>query len=324
MKKNKILIMFFLIFLILCLIIFIIYKNRPSVGQNIVNSENERIIPSMVPTIPEGFHSVKVNENDWENKDGIIQNWNNGLVIEDVDGNQFVWVPCSLDGKGNTIKFARYFYNFDNKGIDGYNTTDYIKYDGYRFGEPYLNNITELENSIEKYGGFYMGRFEVGNENNQPVIKKNREAWKNITYDEANKIANSFIKEGQNNIETGLCNSFVYDTTTAWQYDKFVNCKPYDYIKYGNFSGKECLTGEDESLYVKNIADLYGNLFEYTTERCNNRIIQRGLCYNYTKEDIENNDSVEMKYDRLVCYSADANNFKNKLVGFRIYMYLTK
>ena len=65
-------------------------------------------------------------------------------------------------------------------------------------------------------------------------------------------------------------------------------------------------------------------LLTYTTERCNNRIIQRGLCYNYTKEDIENNDSVEMKYDRLMCYSADDNNFKNELVGFRIYMYLTK
>ena len=323
MKKNKIFLIISLTFLMLCLIIFIIYKNEPIIGQNIEENKGE-IVPSMVPVIPEGFHSVKVSENDWEEKDGVIQNWDKGLVIEDTNGNQFVWVPCSLDGNGNTIKFARYFYNFENKGIDEYNTTDYIKYDGYRFGEPYLNNITELENSIEKYGGFYIGLFEVGNENNQKKKKKNREAWKNVTYTEANKIANNFFEGDTNNIKTALCNSFVYDTTTAWQHDKFVNCNPYDYINYGNFSGKECLTGEDESLYVKNIADLYGNLFEYTTERCNNRIIQRGLCYNYTKEDIENNDSVEMKYDRLMCYSADDNNFKNELVGFRIYMYLTK
>ena len=37
-----------------------------------------------------------------------------------------------------------------------------------------------------KYGGFYIGRFEVGNENGQAVIKKDRKAWNNISYIEAN------------------------------------------------------------------------------------------------------------------------------------------
>ena len=320
MKKKKILIAFLFVFIILFIFIFIIYKNKISIGQNKVKIENEIINQSMVPTIPEGFYPVKVNEDDWKNINGITQNWNNGLVIENKNGNQFVWVHCSLDRKDNTIKFARYFYNFDEKKFDSYDTTDYIEYNGYRFGEPYLDNINELKKSVEKYGGFYIGRFEVGNENGQAVIKKDRKAWNNISYIEANEISNNFFKN-DSNIKTALVNSYIYDTTTAWQYDNFANYEPYDYVKHGNFSGRECLTGENESLYVKNIADLYGNLFEFTTERSNNFYIQRGLCYNYTEEAVKNNKSVEMKYDRFICYSAD-DYLKNKLIGFRIYMYL--
>ena len=50
------------------------------------------------PIIPEGFHTVETETASWEKQeDGAIKGWNNGLVIEDDKGNQFVWVPCTVE-----------------------------------------------------------------------------------------------------------------------------------------------------------------------------------------------------------------------------------
>ena len=323
--KKKIIIFANLFLLILLAIVAIILQTKNNnITNNEINTgkENFEIEKSKMPTIPEGFHPVKVNENDWINENGMTNNWNNGLVIEDTKGNQFVWVPCNLEGTEDIVKFARYFYNSDTKKVETCDTNDYISFYGNNIGEPNLEDINELKNSISRYGGFYIGRFEVGQENGQAVIKKNAKAWNNINYNDAKKIADNFYNENIVNVKSGLCNSYIYDTTSSWLYNNFKDYKPYDYLNRGNFTGKECLTGEDESLYFKNIADLYGNLFEFTTERdMANDIIQRGLGYNFTRKRYEEGKSIDILYDRVMCFVADSE-FKNDLIGFRIFLYL--
>ena len=41
------------------------------------------------PIIPVGFRAVDTKDAVWNTDNG----WRNGIVIEDEDGNQFVWIP---------------------------------------------------------------------------------------------------------------------------------------------------------------------------------------------------------------------------------------
>lgn len=108
-------------------------------------------------TIPQGFKVVNPNSTV-----------NEGIVIEDVTakdsttiGNQFVWIPCTIDGANNTIKYDRYAFQrsdweysqtkLEDKDIDGsYKIT--MGNETYYFHEP---RNSENERSIEIYGGYY-------------------------------------------------------------------------------------------------------------------------------------------------------------------------
>lgn len=148
----------------------IIQKNNIPIDINIYNDniENEENSKSNFeneigskyfynsPIVPEGFKAVETDTASWEkNEEGIIKGWNDGLVIEDEIGNQFVWIPV--------------------KGMD-----EFISREGY-FGEEEQNYLTQcnesddtekgteeskaMYESVKKYQGFYIARFEAGMEN---------------------------------------------------------------------------------------------------------------------------------------------------------------
>ncbi len=123
--------------------------------------------------IPEGFKvSTKVSEQFIED----------GLVIQDSDGNEFVWIPCTTtqynDAKDDVIDkdWARNKQYNTNGGEDGRDWRDYYtdddknKLDAAYTGDNQLptdnwkneNQITVGSTSIEKYGGFYIARYEAG------------------------------------------------------------------------------------------------------------------------------------------------------------------
>ena len=49
------------------------------------------------PYIPVGFTHVGTED------------WNSGYTIKDSLNNEFVWVPCTIDGEGGSIKYAKNF-----------------------------------------------------------------------------------------------------------------------------------------------------------------------------------------------------------------------
>ena len=110
-----------------------------------------------------------------------------GIVIEDVSannadtvGNQFVWIPCTIDGANGSLKYDRYAFTRETPtwsakqslilGSDGkYEKDSDGSYKIQREDDTsyyFHEEIAEQERaSIEKYGGFYMGRYEVGVDN---------------------------------------------------------------------------------------------------------------------------------------------------------------
>ena len=95
------------------------------------------------PIVPEGFKKVETQSASWEIENGIPKGWNNGLVIEDEIGNQFVWVPKVALTNENIIKNYQYSKQEQNKN-------------------QLEEQLKKYNEQIEKYGGFYISRYEAG------------------------------------------------------------------------------------------------------------------------------------------------------------------
>lgn len=137
------------------------------------------------PIIPNGFKSVETEQASWKlDEKGNPIGWNQGLVIEDNEGNQFVWIPVK---DTNNIKrkdgfYARKKQNYvDNcKEADDRNSTV---------------ESEELYRSIKKYKGFYIARYEAGIEDPlkkhiqdgtvKPISKQNAYVWNEIRWGSA-------------------------------------------------------------------------------------------------------------------------------------------
>ena len=141
-------------------------------------------------------------------------------------------------------------------------------------------------NSIKKYGGFYIGRYEVGivgydeevktsNTNNEiewtgysngrAVVQKDKQVWNYITRDKAKKVAEGMYSNNDA-VVSRLCSSYAWDTTL-----KFIETNHVGYAtnsEGGNYSKALNYTGIG-SAPRNNIYDMGGNVWEWTTEHCN-------------------------------------------------------
>ena len=183
------------------------------------------------PYVPAGFEVLN-------------QNVDEGFVIEDKAGNQFVWVPVP------TGKMTR-------------NTIFSVEY------EESNSTASALVNSVANNYGFYIGRFEASQYQLDGRIvassMSGKIPWTNLTYQDANdysvKAAEAF---GYTDCDTALMNSFAWDTTLEWIDQSITNYSSV--TNYGNYSGTIYPTGTTQTDVVKNISDLAGNVREWTTE----------------------------------------------------------
>lgn len=213
-----------------------------------------------------------------------------GFVIKnDRDENEFVWVPCTLDGADGSIKYARYAFTGDGLTQTLDTTTGEIK-QGTNTNVYTEVMASDEESSIKTYGGYYIGRYESGVEgydaevsknnsssstdwtgysNGKLVIKANQQVWNYITSDKAKGISESlYSKTKGDSVNSKLCSSYAWDTAL-----KFIDSKNLGYSTnstQGNYSdksdklGKPARTGQTTA--VNNIYDMGGNTWEWTTE----------------------------------------------------------
>ncbi|MBO5348515.1 MAG: SUMF1/EgtB/PvdO family nonheme iron enzyme [Clostridia bacterium] len=159
-------------------------ENETSIGET-AETEEINLYDYKNPIIPEGFKKVETAIASWNlDENGCPVGWNNGLVIEDNDGNQFVWIPVK-------------------------NINELKRKDGYYSGgkQDYVNNCKEADDvnstveskalyeSIRKYKGFYIARYEAGIENElrknvqdgtiKPLSKQDVYVWNKIRWGSA-------------------------------------------------------------------------------------------------------------------------------------------
>ena len=146
--------------------------------------------------------------------------------------------------------------------------------------------------SVEKYGGFYIGRYETGNvSQDTPVIRKgNTDITSQTWYTIYKRCKN--LKGKNTNVETGIAWGNQFDRTLAWLVETGNKTKKEiaDYssnwgnyenseFEYVNSSGNIVTKNKDSSIriptgsteYTKanNIYDLSGNAWDWTMETCN-------------------------------------------------------
>jgi len=167
-----------------------------------------------------------------------------GIVIEDANGNQFVWVPCTVTGEHGLTQYAQ-----DKKYNDGTQGDYHFRYKEY-------TDWTDVGNvdSVRENGGFYVARFEAGIPNTAsfypdaqnsykttekdvdtiaPVSKAGRPSWNWIGQAKA-KTVSTKMYAGNNTVESRLIDSYAWDTIVNWMNNE-VSGIAKNSTNYGNY-----------------------------------------------------------------------------------------
>lgn len=308
-----------------------------------VNSTIDGRIPCYYnPVIPQGFKAIGNEEDetiDEKAKWGEQNAYLYGLVIEDNNGNQFVWVPV--------------------ENIDIFKTTDWQKNAPKEtIDETYVEPVETEEDEyykmyykVKKYGGFYVGRYETGDltatsertsvKNSDSIgIRKYLNAYNYVPYKistinkreitGAEELAINFGKQNKyETVTTSIMYGVQWDSVLRFIVSDVNNVN--NSIRWGNYSTSELKytdingnsytkkngevrllkTGSSEETKAKNIYDIAGNTYEWTKERAggNVRIVRGG--------------SYVVNIGQLAAARyAYSENTANNAIGFRISFYI--
>lgn len=280
--------------------------------------------------IPEGYI---VSENSDEN---IV---NKGLVISDSRGNEYVWISCTVDSSSNKLQYKRTEWGVEKDGTDNsraikdeltlkdidvtYSKTDTDNGINEEISKEIVAQINAEKESIKKYGGYYIGRYEVGKDNKTAVIKAEQEPYVNIKWSKAYELAKGI--GGGEGATTYLCSSYSWDTainfiqnTTGKNYATSIigfngNWKSQEVkdssgkvIKPVN-TAQRLNTGLTTALC--NIYDMGGNVGEFTTELnpgTSETVVVRG-------GDYHNDDPAGNRWDNGSGYASSDYGFRATL-----------
>ena len=243
--------------------------------------------------IPEGF---RISTDAAEKVQG-------GIVIEDKDLNQFVWVPVATLAD---YKRTAYSTNVATEETDTATNSKKINFSSSD-SDYFTEALQEDEKiSVEKYKGFYIGRYEAGDKDsteastpalrtrssstsNKISIKANQAPYNNVTKTQAISLAEGFATKQGYKAKTKLVSSYAWDTTIAClqkvNSDYGSSSEEGNYIDttflYTDITGtsqtkanpSSVLVPTGQTTQVCNIYDMGGNVWEWTTEFCSNTFV---------------------------------------------------
>ena len=314
---------------------------------NAVESADKVVVP-----VPKGYTASSVaTENKVSEGFVIYENTNGEDKKEEVNDNnkdtarttrnQFVWVPVAnpseMYGTDKDGKKWGKLYNFSANGITAKNWTEQDSVisitatsGGSSFREPDIidadssNSVTisqletEFNNMIEsvkKYGGFYIGRYETGNlsQEKASIIKNNSDIGNQTWYSMYKKAKGIAVN---NNVTSSMIWGSQWDATMRWMYNSGNEEKKkytYDSRGKGNYSSDSPIaTGSIEAYAVNNIYDMAGNVSDWTIEAYSTvlRVTRGG---NYSDDGSNGPASVRRS-------SNPTNSIDN--YGFRVALYM--
>ena len=165
--------------------------------------------------VPAGF---KIRVDDTTNN---AENVTEGIVVEDENGNQFVWIPVGEKVYKNaeqtqweTIELlvinGNEKYNMDAwvENIEGASEANGWEFE-YSYDDFLLSATTK--------GGYYIGRYEAGNDNNKLVCKADQTIYECDSYETAvSLISELYADSNSNKFTCSLTNLCAFGTAISF------------------------------------------------------------------------------------------------------------
>lgn len=151
---------------------------------------------------------------------------NKAVVGTDLLGNQYVWIPCTTDSTSSKLQYARTEWGVEKDGDDNsraikdeltltdasvtYSDADTANGINADVSKEIVAQIKAEKTSVAKYGGYYIGRYEVGKNGDTAVVKYNQTPYASITWSTAYGLAKKIITNSE--ATSYLCSSYAWDT----------------------------------------------------------------------------------------------------------------
>ena len=292
---------------------YVIYEGEEAVtDSNVADAQKNRNQYVWVP-VPDisKFYGTDANGKKWGKIYTFSSSTSSGY--DEITGTQpYNWSESNgvmtISSKTNyrepdvVAKYSSTGYDMDSRlktlGIGAKTTHEFLNQ-----LEKEFNNMVA---SVEKYGGFYIGRYETGNINQDtPVIQKGNTNISSQTWYNMYKRCKN-IKGANTNVETGMIWGNQWDRTLMWLIETGSKTKEQiadDSTSWGNYynatfeyvnssgstatknegSSTRIPTGSAEYTKANNIYDLVGNVRDWTMEAYStySRVYRGGYCNYY-------------------------------------------
>jgi len=255
----------------------------------------------VIVTIPKGFKLLDV-------EDEVSK----GIVIQDANENEFVWVPVA---EGT---FTRTMWS-DNQPDSTISLGDYTE-------DTTTVEYQAMAASVASNGGFYIGRYEAGSTtertstsvNTEMVVKPGVKPYNYVPWEDDSETGkkgavtlSSQMYTGKTgyNVKSTLCYGVQWDAVMRFvSGEKSVT----DSSTWGNYGGELKNTGSVSTYQARNIYDLAGNVWEWTMEAysTSDRVLRGGV-YGYNGS----NRPASFRF-------SDDPTFYSDDFGFRVTLYL--
>ena len=299
-------------------------QEKEAMERNLLEKELENSLstPAVEPTdgvkIPTGFYYVGGTKASGivisDNKNDKNKYRNQKVVGTDLLGNQYVWIPCTTDSSSSDLQYARTEWGVEVDGADNsraikdeltltdssvtYSDADTANGINADVSKEIVAQIKAEKTSVAKYGGYYIGRYEVGKNGDTAVVKYNQTPYASITWSTAYGLAKQIITNSE--ATSYLCSSYAWDTavnfiqnnSTAKNYATSIegfngNWNPQEVKDPSGNVIKPAGTSQQLNTGLTtqfcNIFDMGGNEAEFTTELnpgTSETVVLRGGNYN--------------------------------------------
>ena len=211
-------------------------QEKEAMERNLLEKELENSLstPAVEPTdgvkIPTGFYYVGGTKASGivisDNKNDKNKYRNQKVVGTDLLGNQYVWIPCTTDSSSSDLQYARTEWGVEVDGDDNsraikdeltltdasvtYSDADTANGINADVSKEIVAQIKAEKASVAQYGGYYIGRYEVGRNSDTAVVKYNQTPYASITWSTAYGLAKKIITNSE--ATSYLCSSYAWDT----------------------------------------------------------------------------------------------------------------
>ena len=300
-------------------------QEKEAMERNLLEKELENSLstPAVEPTdgvkIPTGFYYVGGTKASGivisDNKNDKNKYRNQKVVGTDLLGNQYVWIPCTTDSSSSDLQYARTEWGVEVDGDDNsraikdeltltdasvtYSDADTANGINADVSKEIVAQIKAEKTSVAKYGGYYIGRYEVGKNGDTAVVKYGQTPYAEITWSTAYGLAKKIITNSE--ATSYLCSSYAWDTavnfiqnnSTAKNYATSIegfngNWNPQEVKDPSGNVIKPAGTSQQLNTGLTtqfcNIFDMGGNEAEFTTELnpgTSETVVLRGGRYDY-------------------------------------------